>query len=53
MFQTAALRPAYQTPLSIHKHLVPDDVRLMSIPPLPDSPAVQADGLPEALDAST
>lgn len=32
MFQTAALRPAYQTPLSIHKHLVPDDVRLMSIP---------------------
>lgn len=32
MFQTAALRPAYQTPLSIHKHLVPDDLRLMSIP---------------------
>lgn len=48
MFQTAALKAAYQTQLSLSEHLVPDDLCLHVTPPL--SPAAQANGQSEALE---
>lgn len=41
MSQTAALKPAYQTRLSLDKHLAPDDLCLEVTPPW--SPAALAD----------
>lgn len=48
MFQTAALKAAYQTQLSLSEHLVPDDLCLHVTPPL--SPAAQANGQSKALE---
>lgn len=41
MSQTAAIKLAYQTHLSLHKHLAPDDLCHDVTPPL--SPAAQED----------